>query len=121
MPATFSIDGSRLLRTISKKVGKVPKKAGRALRSVGELWMTESKRRVPVMTGALRASGHVTGPMPKGKSIEVILAYGGVAAPYAVIVHENPKAKHKVGQWKYLESVVVENGPTLAKQVKKFM
>jgi hypothetical protein len=88
-----------------------------ALTVEGEIEMAEAKRRTPVDTGALRASGHVSSPRHSGGTFEIDLAFGGPAAPYAAIVHEDPDAHHPVGQWKYLESVVLESAPYLAERV----
>lgn len=73
--------------------------------------MTESKRRVPVDTGTLRASGFVMEPERSGRNISVTLAYGGPAEGYAVVVHEDLDAFHPHGQAKYLESVLKESQP----------
>lgn len=76
-----------------------PAAAGRALYHEGERIMTEAKRLTPVKTGALRNSGHVVAE----SETRVVLAFGGAAASYAVIVHENLQARHPLGQAKYLE------------------
>lgn len=81
--------------------------------------MAASKPLVPVDTGSLRASGYVeepviTGTSFEGKRITVNFGYGGVASKinpktgeptgkYALIVHENLEAFHKVGIPKFLE------------------
>jgi hypothetical protein len=79
----------------------VPGGIRRALREWAERVMSLSKSQyVPVDTGALRASGFVEGPDQTGT---VTLGFGGVAAPYAVIVHEDLQARHLVGGPKYLE------------------
>jgi hypothetical protein len=72
---------------------------------------------VPVDLGNLRSSGFVL-PIGGPKHFGFDLGFGGPAAPYALAVHENPRAgktggvspsgkkyKHwaKVGGWKYLE------------------
>jgi hypothetical protein len=44
---------------------------------------------------------------------------GGPAAPYAIFVHEDPDAIHKVGQWKYIESVVKESVPYMAVRIAR--
>lgn len=69
-----------------------------ALYLEAELIMTDSKTNyVPVVSGDLRGSGTVKAPQISGNSIEVVLGYGGVAAPYAVKVHEAPRhhGQHK--------------------------
>lgn len=66
---------------------------------------------VPVKTGTLRSTGHVKAPRIENGRIVVELAFGGPAAPYAVVVHErpmkhswSPTASGKPGTNKYLEA-----------------
>lgn len=74
---------------------------------------------VPVDTGSLRASSYVTEPERNGDHVTVEFGYGGVATKinpktgeptgaYAVYVHENLEAHHKVGQAKYLQTPAEE-------------
>lgn len=91
-----------------------PKATLEAMREEAEIEMTEAKQRTPVKTGNLRASGIVLGPDEDGT---VTLQFGGPAAPYAVYVHENLDAFHKVGQAKFLESVVLESAPNMAERL----
>lgn len=99
----------------------VPLQAGAALRAEAEIEMTEAKRRTPVDTGALRGSGHVTGPTVAWRDIAVVLAFGGVAAGYAIVVHEDLAAFHPRGQAKFLESVIRESAPHMAARVARRM
>lgn len=113
-----------------------------ALREEAELEMTEAKRRTPVDTGALRASGHVEsgsgmtslasfdtatrkGTMGASgggrKDLSVRLVFGGPAASYALAVHENLEAHHNPGQAKYLESALLESRPYFAARVGRRM
>lgn len=89
----------------------------RALVAEAEIEMTEAKKRTPVDTGALRASGHVGGPFRRGNTVEVKLGFGGPSAPYAIFVHERLDVFHKVGQAKFLESVLLESAPFLPARV----
>jgi hypothetical protein len=97
---------------------------GRALYQEGNIEMTEAKKRTPVDTrpnasyphqqaphpGQLRASGRVDIPKVEGKEVQVVLSFGqGPSGDYAIYVHEDPDAIHPVGQWKYLESVLMES------------
>lgn len=83
--------------------------AARALYQEAERIMTASKEIVPVLTGALRASGVVLLPEVSATNVSVELGYGGPAAPYAVYVHENVMARHKEGQQaKFLERPMLE-------------
>jgi hypothetical protein len=50
----------------------------------------ESQRQVPVDTGTLKNSGHVS-----SDGDEINISYGGAAAGYALWVHENLTARHK--------------------------
>ena len=95
---------------------KIPIQAGVALFAEAQIDATESRRRTPVDTGALRASHEVSKPKLIG-DIEVTISVGGPAAPYALVVHEDLEAFHKVGRAKYLESVVMESAPFMAKRV----
>src|SRR3990167_4442938 len=113
---------NKLRSTIEKKFGSLAKGPGpRALRSVGEVWMTEAKKRTPVDTGTLRSSGHVQGPTVRGNEITVRLVFGGPAASYAATVHENLTARHTTGQAKYLESVVTERKANLSRELADYM
>lgn len=97
-------------------------KAGqRGLRALGKALyreavgiMAESQPLVPVDTTALRSSGYVAEPVQEGTTVRVEFGYGGPAAKinpktgestdaYALMVHENLEAFHKVGSAKYLE------------------
>lgn len=74
---------------------------------------------VPVDTGNLKASIHAEAPVVTDTTVSITVAAGGPAAPYALNVHENPRAgqtggvspqgkKYRrastVGQWKFLET-----------------
>lgn len=111
-------DFHKLQATIEQKLGGLVKgPVPRALRSVGEVWMTEAKKRTPVKFGVLRSSGHVEGPKVQGNEIVVRLVFGGLGASYAAIVHENLRAHHDVGQAKYLESVTAERGRNMTREL----
>lgn len=86
-----------------------------ALYLEGEEMMSVAKRRTPVDTGNLRASGHVKLPETRGGRVEVTLAYG---TEYAVYVHEITTSQHPSGQAKFLESAVLEKQKTMADRMK---
>jgi hypothetical protein len=104
------------LKQFSKKF---PDEVGRALYIETEIESKEVKRRTPVDTGELRASVHVVGPIRRWRQIYTEIVAGGPAAPYAIYVHEDPDAFHPVGQWKFIESVVLESRPYMAARVAK--
>jgi|GEM_PF-2638308 len=116
-----------------------------ALVKEAEQMMALSKPLVPVVTGTLRASGHVQLPMQAFGTVLVELGYGGAAAPYAANVHENPRAgktggvsprgapysrtqggkptwsTHSNGQWKYLEQPFNKQVPGMRARIGKFI
>ena len=95
-----------------------PSRFDYALQAEAEIIMTEAKRRTPVRYGHLRASGFVEPVQAKGRrNVSVTLGFGGPSAPYAVYVHENLRASHKVGQAKFLESAMNDAAPTLAQNI----
>jgi hypothetical protein len=102
------------LNAIAKGMAaEIPK----ALFQEASIEMTESKRRVPVDTGVLRASGFVDKPELKGGVHSITMAYGGAASEYALIVHEDLTAFHPHGEAKYLESVLRESEPFMAGRI----
>ena len=105
---------AEMAATLRQIAAKYPNVVARALYREAQIEMTESKRRVPVDTGRLRASGFVDEPVIRGTNISVMLAYG---TDYAVAVHENLSAYHKIGQAKYLESVLKESSPHMKARV----
>lgn len=71
--------------------------------------LARSIRITPRDTGALRSTGHVEPPKVTSRGAEVVLGYGGPAAPYAVYVHEITTSYHEPPtQAKYLEQPVLE-------------
>ena len=102
----------RLFRT------DMPRIAQQALRVEAEIEMGRAKERTPVRTGTLRASGRVE-DLPGQWGVR--WAFGGPAINYAIYVHENLQAYHRVGQAKFLESVLEEAAPDLPDRVARRM
>lgn len=111
MPAqTRLIDFSgtqKLIKALHALGNQAAEIVGAALYREGEQIMTESKKRVPVDTGNLRASGSVQGPTFSGGRMTVTLGYGGPvgvgnqggetnreAVNYAVVQHEDIDLNH---------------------------
>jgi hypothetical protein len=84
-----------------------------------EVEVKEVKRRTPVDTGTLRNTVRQVGPRKEGRKIITFIAAGGPAAPYAIYVHEDLDVFHKVGQAKFIESVIMESRPYLAARVAR--
>jgi hypothetical protein len=109
-------ESSRLIRLIGQRAFQSGVKF---LFLEGERIIGDSKENyVPVDFGTLRNSGFVEPPKVSGRKVKVRCGFGGPAAPYALSVHENPRAgktggvspsgrkyQHwaQTGEWKYLE------------------
>jgi hypothetical protein len=115
---SVKLEGAERLQHMLKVGGTQATVAtGRALYTVATNVFNESQAQVPIDTGALRASGIVTKPYIFGNQVEVKIGYGGAAAPYAVIVHEDLEVNHAVGKSKYLEDPLTEAIPNLPNTV----
>lgn len=131
-----SVSGAEQIKANLAKYGADVRKAlGAAIYTEANNIMAASKRRVPVDTGTLKASGYVTRPQKVGDQILVELGYGGAASKYALYVHEIPSpeegaphpeqwtpgkrtARHDPPTtWKYLERPVNERAPQIAANV----
>lgn len=89
-----------------------------ALYVEGQDILRESRDRVPVDTSALKNSGFADVPAWVTPGLaRVTVGFGGPAAEYAVIVHEDLEAHHDVGGPKYLESVILEHAPGFADRI----
>lgn len=110
------------LHRLRKKLGRIKVdtdyEVGRALYLEGERIMMVSKHLVPVDTGVLRNTGHVSPLTKDSKGWLVLLGYGGPAAPYAIHVHERTNVPHKVGQAKYLEVPAVEAAADIPARIR---
>lgn len=116
---SLTLDGAERMTTVLRNmVREIPDVVAAAMQSELEVEATESQRRTPVDTGALRASHQVSVEAKPGEVVGTITV-GGVAAPYALYVHENLDAYHPVGQAKFLESTLVESTPHLASRIGK--
>lgn len=98
---------------------KFPDEIKGALYVETEVEVTEVKKRTPVDKGPLRSSIHQEGPFREGRRVYTKIVAGGPAAPYAIYVHEDLEAFHKVGQAKYIESVIMESRAYMGARVAK--
>jgi len=112
----------RAIRKLSAIPGKVEFLARRHLTIEGEKIMATSKETyVPVDTGNLRNTGHVSPPVKEGQTILVQLGFGNNTVEYALIVHEDLYAHHPVGQAKYLEIPFSRAQPGVKQRFRKFL
>lgn len=133
--ALFSITltGTReVAAEITRQVERVPVLVGSAMYAEAQDIMHASSALVPVDTGQLAGTAMIESPRYEALNVEVVMGYGGTAAPYARVTHENPRAgktggvspsgakyQHwaKVGQWKYLEQPFLAAAKGLAERV----
>ncbi len=101
----FHLEG---LGTLGKELDKlkgIEKPVGEALFDEALDIMTESQKRVPVLTGKLKSSGYVSPPERQGAAVFVDMNYNSEAAPYGPRIHETHKDPYKR---KFLENPVKE-------------
>lgn len=67
----------------------VTKAARKAITKIAVQVGRKADQLVPFDTGALHGSQHIDLPKPASKKIGAAILYGGPAAPYAVVQHEN--------------------------------
>jgi hypothetical protein len=123
MPSGARFDSDKVRKNLKSVKEKIPNEIARALYIELEIGSKEVKRRTPVDEGELRASIHVQGPFIvylKGRRVIYgNVVAGGPSAPYAIYVHEDLDAQHKVGQAKFLESWLLESRPNMAARVAR--
>lgn len=111
------LGGDELNAALTRLANQLPEKTASALFEVAEEILTLAKEKyVPVDLGALRASGFVRFDN-RFKEYTVKIGFGGAAAPYALIQHENMQYKHTTGGPKYLERPVMERAGSIGKDV----
>jgi len=119
MQISVQLTGMQTLEQIAARGQKAQRILARALYSEGNAVLNQSKKIVPVDQGDLKNSGKVKKPTYKGSLIDVDITYGGSAAEYAFIVHEDPDARHKPGKtYKYLEMPFMAHKPIFERNVR---
>lgn len=119
---------SEVMGKLQRVAARVPGAIEQALRVEAEAVMATAKLLVPVEVGVLKASGFVSPAERVGSTVRVEVAFGGPAAGYAEVQHENESLVHtgrhyssrlrrmytRRGQAKYLEAPVLDVAPKLA-------
>ena len=118
MAKSIEIENIDKLINLLQKGGAGARQALRqSLYVEAQIAFAESQQEVPVDLGNLRNSGPAYGVQVNsfGDTLEITLGYGGVAASYALIVHEDMNARHKGGtKAKYLEDPIKRRANGLA-------
>lgn len=109
----------QLIGALKSLQQSVPKAFRAALVELGDVVFAKTQDRVPVKTGKLKGTGRVT-VRAGAQQVVMGIHYGNDEVRYAGRVHEDLKARHTIGQAKYVESVVNETdfGGELASRVK---
>ena len=94
--------------TLDRTAKQFEKSLERGATKFGQIELTEMKRRTPVEFGVLRDSG-LFQIRWEGRTLILTWTFGGATATYAVYVHEDMEAFHRVGQAKFVESVTNES------------
>jgi hypothetical protein len=117
---SVELKGQESLSRLFERAGNAHRKAlSQAMFKEAESILKESKEIVPVDFGVLKNSGRVEQPKITATGIEVEITYGGAASQYALIVHEDPNARHAEGKsYKYLEIPVNNNADKFVDAVK---
>lgn len=108
MASGGGVKKNTLSPNLRRVADRYPDVVGKGLMVETEIETTEVRRRTPIDLGPLVASVHAEGPFREARRIWSAIVAGGPTAAYAIIVHEDPDAFHPVGQWKYIESVIME-------------
>lgn len=111
------VGADAMMKRLKQLQEQLPDRFGIALRQEAEVEATECKKNCPVDTGTLRASIHVEGPFREGRKISCNIVTGGAAQDYAMIVHEDLDALHKVGGAKYIEGTLNDSAPHMAERI----
>lgn len=101
---TVEVDARELSRILALGGARAGNTLAQALYREAALIFEESQDEVPLDTGNLRASGKLGLPQVQGNELVVEITYGGAAADYALMVHEDMERTYRNGKKsKYLE------------------
>lgn len=129
----YRTESGRTITQILEDYGqKAEVSLGKGLYREGIGIMAESQPLVPVDTSALRSSGYVLEPVYDISTVTVTLGYGGPAAKinpktgestdsYALTVHENLEAFHKVGTAQFLAMPFDQAKPGMVDRLATFI
>ena len=107
-----------IVTKLARIAAEAPQALGAELYREGQDVIANALPITPILTGALRRSGHVDEPEMTGGGVSVTLGFGGDAAPYAVYVHENLVARHAPPtQAKFLEDPLNAAVPGMADRI----
>ncbi|MDD3960070.1 MAG: hypothetical protein PHF65_07765 [Oscillospiraceae bacterium] len=124
--ATMIIGDDILMANLRVQQDKMNHQVAKALQKAGGEIIRVAIPKTPLKTGELRKRSFNEGPLLKDEVYSQVVGYekfgadwesGGKA--YAVEVHEDLEARHKIGGAKFLERAVDETAPKLGKYLQK--
>lgn len=116
--ARFQLYGLReMIANMQQLARNSPKALERAARKHGNIELTEMKRQTPVDIGTLRDSGQLDVQWVRGSTLTIEWGFGGAAEDYAIYVHEDLDAWHRVGNAKFVERPLKEAEPYLMARI----
>ncbi len=123
---TIEVDSKELTKILIRGGALAGMALSAALYKEAATIFEESQDEVPLDTGNLRASGKLGLPQVQGNELVVEITYGGAAADYALIVHEDMERNYRNNKKsKYLEDPAKRRlegmSGRLLKSVKKAM
>lgn len=127
---TWEVQGwQRLMLLLSRSRRQAALIAAQALYQEALVIFGRAQRYTPVRFGILRSSGHIKPPVIFGDHAEVLIGYGGAAAPYAYWVHERvtnratgKEIRHKSPtRARFLATAVEESASTLDARLSRRM
>lgn len=124
--ATMIVGDDILMANLRVQKDKMNHRVAKALQKAGGEIIRVAIPKTPLKTGELRKRSFNEGPLLKDEVYSQVVGYekfsadwerGGKA--YAVEVHEDLEARHKIGGAKFLERAVDETAPKLGKYLQK--
>jgi len=101
---TIEVDAKELAKLLVRGGALAGQALSAALYKEAATIFEQSQDQVPIDTGNLRASGRLGLPKVDGNELVVEIMYGGAAADYALVVHEDMERNYRNGKKsKYLE------------------
>lgn len=107
MKLGYSVNGDSFGSALEGVIEHARLASAESADDIAEAVLEEAKRRCPVASGALRDSGRwLKSKTSKPDQERRRVQFGGVSAPYAIVVHFNPNATHTTGEARWLENAV---------------
>ena len=94
MTTTGFTNLSEFLKGVKDGVKRMENALDAGLYAVGNNILAKSNETAPIDTGVMRGSAYAT--LPKDHEVEI--GYGGPAAKYVIVQHEDTRLRHKPGE-----------------------